>query len=138
MFVSMSVSVAILAARITGGNLTRVSILLWRTACGYTRHNSELYMSSSVKPFAQPPYTTGKPSATAVSEGGLQAALQPPWEGRSIATQKFRMLEFSAFLEMSRDPETYHKHLFVNISGTPVYSDNLLEVSGSGGGQRNR
>ncbi|XP_059619034.1 protein scalloped isoform X1 [Phlebotomus argentipes] len=85
--------------------------------------------SQDVKPFAQPPYPTGKPSATAVSaavESGLQTALPPPWEGRAIATQKFRMLEFSAYMELHRD-ETYHKHLFVHISGQPTYSDPLLE-----------
>lgn len=87
-----------------------------------------MFSPCSVKPFAQPPYP-GKPSATAVSESGLQAALPPPWEGRAIATQKFRMLEFSAFLELTRE-ETYHKHLFVHIGGTPSYSDPLLEVSG--------
>lgn len=82
-----------------------------------------------MKPFAQPPYPTGKVgSSTVVTQEQLQA-LQPPWEGRAIATQKFRMLEFSAFLELSREPDTYHKHLFVNIGGTVTYNDPLLEVS---------
>lgn len=30
----------------------------------------------------------------------------PPWQGRSIASSKLRMLEFSAFLEQPQDPET--------------------------------
>lgn len=30
----------------------------------------------------------------------------PPWQGRSIASTKLRMLEFSAFLEQPQDPET--------------------------------
>lgn len=29
----------------------------------------------------------------------------PPWQGRSIASSKLRMLEFSAFLEQPQDPE---------------------------------
>lgn len=58
----------------------------------------------SIKPFAQPPYPAGKPS-TAVS-GDIEAGLPPaqlPWEGRAIATHKFRLLEFSAFMEIQRD-----------------------------------
>lgn len=58
----------------------------------------------SIKPFAQPPYTPGKPS-TAVS-GEIEAGIPPaqlPWEGRAIATQKFRLLEFTAFMEIQRD-----------------------------------
>lgn len=30
----------------------------------------------------------------------------PPWQGRSIAGPKLRMVEFSAFLEQQRDPES--------------------------------
>lgn len=30
----------------------------------------------------------------------------PPWQGRSIASSKIRMLEFSAFLEQPQDSET--------------------------------
>jgi transcriptional enhancer factor len=53
----------------------------------------------------------------------------PAWQGRSIATQKLRMVEFSAYVEHHRDPETYNKHLFVHIGGPITYSDPLLEVS---------
>lgn len=86
----------------------------------------------SIKPFAQPPYPAGKP-ATAVSgnfnffqllvtlrnlntmkftffsieigtdiETGHPPA-QAPWEGRAIATHKFRLLEFSAYMDIQRD-----------------------------------
>lgn len=34
----------------------------------------------------------------------------PPWQGRSIASSKLRMLEFSAFLEQPQDPETVSRH----------------------------
>ena len=52
----------------------------------------------------------------------------PAWQGRSIATQKLRLVEFSAFVEQQREPETYNKHLFVQIGGPVTYSDPLLEV----------
>lgn len=88
--------------------------------------------SQDVKPFAQPPYTTGKP-ATAVggaelTPGGLQTPATLPWEGRAIATHKLRLVEFSAFMEQQRDPDTYHKHLFVHIGGSTTYADPLLEA----------
>uniref|UniRef100_A0A671YWA1 TEA domain-containing protein n=1 Tax=Sparus aurata TaxID=8175 RepID=A0A671YWA1_SPAAU len=52
----------------------------------------------------------------------------PPWQGRSIASSKLRMLEFSAFLEQPQDPETFNKHLFVHIGqSNPSYSDAYLE-----------
>uniref|UniRef100_A0A8C5GKE1 TEA domain-containing protein n=1 Tax=Gouania willdenowi TaxID=441366 RepID=A0A8C5GKE1_GOUWI len=52
----------------------------------------------------------------------------PPWLGRSIASSKLRMLEFSAFLEQPQDPETFNKHLFVHIGqSNPSYSDPYLE-----------
>lgn len=69
--------------------------------------------SSSVKPFAQTPFGMG--SETKPGTGGMSGLLQPapapsvtvpPWEGRSIATQKLRLVEFSAFMESQRDPDT--------------------------------
>lgn len=50
------------------------------------------------------PYPVGKP-ATAIS-GDLETGHPPaqaPWEGRAIATHKFRLLEFSAYMEMQRN-----------------------------------
>uniref|UniRef100_A0A8C9WE73 TEA domain transcription factor 3 n=1 Tax=Scleropages formosus TaxID=113540 RepID=A0A8C9WE73_SCLFO len=59
------------------------------------------------------------PAATAV----------PVWQDRTIASSKLRLLEYSAFMEVQRDPETYSKHLFVHIGQTnPSYSDPLLEA----------
>lgn len=90
--------------------------------------------SQDVKPFSQAAYPGGKPS-TAVSGasvgvtagGDLQAPPPPPWEGRAIATHKLRLVEFSAFMEHQREPDTYHKHLFVHIGGSATYTDPLLE-----------
>uniref|UniRef100_A0A2K5EXK4 TEA domain transcription factor 4 n=1 Tax=Aotus nancymaae TaxID=37293 RepID=A0A2K5EXK4_AOTNA len=53
----------------------------------------------------------------------------PPWQGRSVASSKLWMLEFSAFLEQQQDPDTYNKHLFVHIGqSSPSYSDPYLEA----------
>uniref|UniRef100_A0A8C4IBL8 TEA domain family member 3 b n=1 Tax=Dicentrarchus labrax TaxID=13489 RepID=A0A8C4IBL8_DICLA len=69
----------------------------------------------SYEPLAPPP----APTATAV----------PVWQDRTIASSKLRMLEYSAFMEVQRDPDNYSKHLFVHIGQTnPSYSDPLLEA----------
>ncbi|XP_058444501.1 protein scalloped isoform X1 [Malaya genurostris] len=78
--------------------------------------------SQDVKPFAQAAYGPMGKTATAVSDSGLQAA--HPWEGRAIATHKFRLVEYSAYLEL-RVEDTYHKHLFVHIGDQPAHP--LLE-----------
>uniref|UniRef100_A0A671YTA9 TEA domain family member 3 b n=1 Tax=Sparus aurata TaxID=8175 RepID=A0A671YTA9_SPAAU len=71
--------------------------------------------SAGFEPLAPPP----PPSATAV----------PVWQDRTIASSKLRMLEYSAFMEVQRDPDNYSKHLFVHIGQTnPSYSDPLLEA----------
>ncbi|KAH7643534.1 TEA domain transcription factor 1 homolog scalloped [Dermatophagoides farinae] len=50
----------------------------------------------------------------------------PFFEGRSIATQKFRLVEFSAFMEYQEHDTD--KHLFVHIGQTPTsFSDPMLE-----------
>ncbi|XP_043977011.1 TEA domain family member 3 b isoform X8 [Gambusia affinis] len=93
--------------------------------------------SHVIKPFVQPPYSAlpgpvqqpipayeplappPPPTATAV----------PVWQDRTIASSKLRMLEYSAFMEVQRDPDNYSKHLFVHIGQTnPSYSDPLLEA----------
>ncbi|TKS70176.1 Transcriptional enhancer factor TEF-1 NTEF-1 [Collichthys lucidus] len=56
------------------------------------------------------------------------APTAPAWQGRSIGTSKLRLVEFSAFLEQQRDPDSYNKHLFVHIGQTNhSYTDALLE-----------
>ncbi|XP_078402925.1 transcriptional enhancer factor TEF-5-like isoform X2 [Cetorhinus maximus] len=87
----------------------------------------------SVKPFAQPSYPIqpAVPPSIASYEplGPLSPATIPVWQDRTIASSKLRLLEYSAFVEMQRDPETYNKHLFVHIGQTnPSYSDPLLEA----------
>uniref|UniRef100_A0A8C9VU12 TEA domain transcription factor 4 n=1 Tax=Scleropages formosus TaxID=113540 RepID=A0A8C9VU12_SCLFO len=87
-----------------------------------------------VKPFSQQSYTLPAPAPPPItgyeSAAGLSASPNsPPWQGRSIASSKLRMLEFSAFLEYQQDPETYNKHLFVHIGqSNPSFSDPYLEA----------
>ncbi|CAM4629019.1 unnamed protein product [Leuciscus chuanchicus] len=70
---------------------------------------------SSYEPLAPPP----PPVATAV----------PVWQDRTIASSKLRLLEYSAFMEVPQDQDSYSKHLFVHIGQTnPSYSDPLLEA----------
>uniref|UniRef100_A0AAQ5ZGB6 TEA domain-containing protein n=1 Tax=Amphiprion ocellaris TaxID=80972 RepID=A0AAQ5ZGB6_AMPOC len=74
-------------------------------------------------PFTQQPYPIQPAVTTAISR-----PTAPAWQGRSIGTSKLRLVEFSAFLEQQRDPDSYNKHLFVHIGQTNhSYSDALLE-----------
>ncbi|XP_071762405.2 transcriptional enhancer factor TEF-5 [Centroberyx gerrardi] len=89
--------------------------------------------SQDIKPFAQPPYTTlPAPLPTPISYEPLPtprpaAIAAPVWQDRTIASEKLRLLEYSAFMESQRDTETY-KHLFVHIGqSNPGYSDPVLE-----------
>lgn len=87
--------------------------------------------SQDVKPFSgAPAYTAGKPtSGVSGSAAELGVPPPPPWEGRAIATHKLRLVEFSAFMEHQREPDTYQKqHLFVHIGGAATYADPLLEA----------
>nr|XP_030690558.1 transcriptional enhancer factor TEF-3 isoform X7 [Globicephala melas] len=91
--------------------------------------------SHDVKPFSQQTYTV-QPSlplpgfeSPAGASPSPSAPPAPPWQGRSVASPKLWMLEFSAFLERQQDPETYNKHLFVHIGqSSPSYSDPYLEA----------
>ena len=56
-----------------------------------------------------------------------QPPTTPPWLGRSIATNRLRLLEHSAFVDQQSEQE-YQKHLFVHIGSSISYSDPPLEV----------
>uniref|UniRef100_A0A8B9GXU0 TEA domain transcription factor 4 n=1 Tax=Astyanax mexicanus TaxID=7994 RepID=A0A8B9GXU0_ASTMX len=89
--------------------------------------------TEDIKPFSQQNYVmqaTGPPITGYESASGLSMSPSaPPWQGRSIASSKLRMLEFSAFLEQPQDPENFNKHLFVHIGqSNPTYSDPYLEA----------
>ena len=76
---------------------------------------------------AAAPSSTSAAAVSGSASSSSPPAPPPPWEGKAIATQKLRLVEFSAFLEQQRDPDTYHKHLFVQIGGAS-YSDPMLEA----------
>ncbi|KAM6237339.1 transcriptional enhancer factor TEF-5 isoform 3-T3 [Porphyrio hochstetteri] len=81
--------------------------------------------SQDIKPFAQPAYPIQPPMPPSLAT----ASAVPVWQDRTIASSKLRLLEYSAFMEVPRDAETYSKHLFVHIGQTnPSYSDPLLEA----------
>uniref|UniRef100_A0A3Q3IA10 TEA domain-containing protein n=1 Tax=Monopterus albus TaxID=43700 RepID=A0A3Q3IA10_MONAL len=95
--------------------------------------------SQDIKPFVQPPYPSlhiqgpvpqSIPSyEPLVPPPAPNATAVPVWQDRTIASSKLRMLEYSAFMEVQRDPDNYSKHLFVHIGQTnPSYSDPLLEA----------
>ncbi|XP_062917653.1 transcriptional enhancer factor TEF-1 isoform X1 [Mobula hypostoma] len=87
--------------------------------------------SQDVKPFAQQAYASQSAVTTPISGYESSAGPTPSvpaWQGRSIGTSKLRLVEFSAFLEQQRDPDSYNKHLFVHIGQTNhSYNDPLLE-----------
>ncbi|XP_051919623.1 transcriptional enhancer factor TEF-1 isoform X9 [Hippocampus zosterae] len=87
--------------------------------------------SQDIKPFTQQAYPIQPAVTTAISSyepTTASAPTAPAWQGRSIGTTKLRLVEFSAFLEQQRDPDSYNKHLFVHIGQTNhSYSDALLE-----------
>nr|XP_056723717.1 transcriptional enhancer factor TEF-5 isoform X5 [Euleptes europaea] len=91
--------------------------------------------SQDIKPFTQPAYPIQPPMPPSLASYEPLAPLPPAasavpvWQDRTIASTKLRLLEYSAFMEVQRDPETYSKHLFVHIGQTnPSYSDPLLEA----------
>ncbi|XP_026099263.1 transcriptional enhancer factor TEF-5-like isoform X1 [Carassius auratus] len=93
--------------------------------------------SQDIKPFAPSPYSTLQPPLPTPISSYEQlptphppsASAMPVWQDRTIASSKLRMLEYSAFMELQRDPDTYSKHLFVHIAQTnPSYTDPLLEA----------
>uniref|UniRef100_A0A668SNS9 TEA domain-containing protein n=1 Tax=Oreochromis aureus TaxID=47969 RepID=A0A668SNS9_OREAU len=62
-----------------------------------------------IKPFTQQPYPIQPAVTTAISSFEPTAApapTAPAWQGRSIGTSKLRLVEFSAFLEQQRDPDS--------------------------------
>nr|XP_054361645.1 transcriptional enhancer factor TEF-5 [Mirounga angustirostris] len=91
--------------------------------------------SQDIKPFAQPAYPIQPPLPPTLSSYEPltplppAAASVPVWQDRTIASSRLRLLEYSAFMEVQRDPDTYSKHLFVHIGQTnPAFSDPPLEA----------
>lgn len=55
----------------------------------------------------KPPVTVPASSVELLSSTSL-----PPWEGRAIATNKLRLVELSAFMETTRDPENVKRQVY--------------------------
>ncbi|XP_041944022.1 TEA domain family member 3 b isoform X2 [Alosa sapidissima] len=99
----------------------------------YNKHHDNRINSKDLNIFRGPPDSPSSPPRPAyeplVPPGPPAATAVPVWQDRTIASSKLRMLEYSAFMEVQRDPDTYSKHLFVHIGQTnPSYSDPLLEA----------
>ncbi|KAL3883024.1 hypothetical protein ACJMK2_029323 [Sinanodonta woodiana] len=88
-------------------------------------HQPSVNSQGDVKPpFSAPNYgMDAKPPPSLSNE-----IIPPPWQGRSIAGPKTRVVEFTAFLEQQRDPDSYHKHIFIHIGSNVSYSDPPLEA----------
>ncbi|XP_048468101.1 transcriptional enhancer factor TEF-5-like isoform X2 [Rhincodon typus] len=113
-------------------NIPELAGCVWRSQDKWSSTPTE---SPSVKPFAQPSYPIQPAVPPSIATGYEPLGpLSPPatipvWQDRTIASTKLRLLEYSAFVEVQRDPDTYNKHLFVHIGQTnPSYSDPLLEA----------
>ncbi|XP_016414947.1 transcriptional enhancer factor TEF-3-like [Sinocyclocheilus rhinocerous] len=125
--VSVSSHIQVLARR-TAREI-QVKLKFWHGALAGQTTGPE-----DIKPFSQQNFVmqangplpiTGYESTTGLS----MSSSAPPWQGRSIASSRLRMLEYSAFLEQPQDPETVNKHLFVHIGqSNPTYSDPYLEA----------
>lgn len=71
-------------------------------------------LAPSATPNNSAPSSSSTASSSAAAAGTTVATVAgltppappPPWEGRAIATHKLRLVEFSAFLEQQRDPDT--------------------------------
>ncbi|XP_072419509.1 transcriptional enhancer factor TEF-5-like isoform X7 [Chiloscyllium punctatum] len=113
-------------------NIPELAGCVWRSRDKWSSTSPE---GPSVKPFAQPSYPIQPAVPPSIATGYEPLGpLSPPatipvWQDRTIASTKLRLLEYSAFVEVQRDPDTYNKHLFVHIGQTnPSYSDPLLEA----------
>ncbi|CAB1331518.1 unnamed protein product, partial [Coregonus sp. 'balchen'] len=95
---------------------------------------TDTHTHTLIKPFSQQSYAMQSSGPLPITGYESMAGLSmspgaPPWQGRSIASSKLRMLEFSAFLEQPQDQETFNKHLFVHIGqSNPTFSDPYLEA----------
>ncbi|XP_072445095.1 transcriptional enhancer factor TEF-1-like isoform X1 [Chiloscyllium punctatum] len=93
--------------------------------------SGEAGSSQDVKPFIQQPFAV-QPNVNhspLLEYDNTCVGLSPAaWQGHCIGSTKIRLVEFSAFMEQQRDPDTYNKHLFVHIGqSSPSYNEALLE-----------
>ncbi|XP_062919443.1 transcriptional enhancer factor TEF-1-like isoform X2 [Mobula hypostoma] len=97
--------------------------------------SEEAGSSQDMKPFIQQSFAVQSNVSHSPLSGyeGASLGLSPArshsaWQARCIGTPKIQLVEFSAFTEQQRDPETFNKHLFVHIGqSSRSYSEGLLE-----------
>ncbi|XP_011909849.1 PREDICTED: transcriptional enhancer factor TEF-3 [Cercocebus atys] len=83
--------------------------------------------SHDVKPFSQQTYAVQPPlplpgfESPAGPAPSPSAPPAPPWQGRSVASSKLWMLEFSAFLEQQQDPDTADLNTNIEDEGSSFY-----------------
>uniref|UniRef100_A0A8I3X2G5 TEA domain transcription factor 4 n=1 Tax=Callithrix jacchus TaxID=9483 RepID=A0A8I3X2G5_CALJA len=83
--------------------------------------------SHDVKPFSQQTYAVQHPlplpgfESPAGPAPSPSAPPAPPWQGRSVASSKLWMLEFSAFLEQQQDPDTADLNTNIEDEGSSFY-----------------
>jgi transcriptional enhancer factor len=81
-----------------------------------------------VKPFCQSPFgMRDMGDAKSMIQSSAVAAATPAWQGRAIATQRLRLMEFSAYVQQRGEENNYQRHLFVHIASPLSYSDPPLE-----------
>jgi len=70
----------------------------------------------SIKPFPPGVYSSSGKSHPTGNGGGPEVGVPTPtgstWEGRAIASPKLCLVEFSAFMEQQRDPDTVRTNQF--------------------------
>uniref|UniRef100_A0AAQ5YG32 TEA domain-containing protein n=1 Tax=Amphiprion ocellaris TaxID=80972 RepID=A0AAQ5YG32_AMPOC len=123
----------------TTGGVNGVMRLRWCITC---LSPSCLSLLSSIKPFSQQSYAMQGSGPAPITGYESTAGLSmspgaPPWQGRSIASSKLRMLEFSAFLEQPQDPETADlsvnlqddSSFFYGVSSQYESSENMIITS---------
>ena len=76
---------------------------------------------SSVKPFCQSPFGGMGVDAKSMIQNSAVAAATPAWQGRAIATQRLRLMEFTAYVQQRGEENNYHRHLFVHIASPLSY-----------------
>lgn len=96
---------------------------------GFADYTAQLWNPNAIAPNMRPPYMSpGYPTNKALLPlPSEMVGVAPPWQGRSIAGPKLRLVEFSAFAEKHKEGEGLHRHFYVHIGNNVMYSDPILE-----------
>jgi len=94
---------------------------------GFWQPGIQASAPQDVKPFCQSPFGGMGVDAKSMIQNSAVAAATPAWQGRAIATQRLRLMEFTAYVQQRGEENNYHRHLFVHIASPLSYSDPQLE-----------